>query len=92
MILNGLSWKRTEVILSFFEISSKYCILDSCVDSEGYSISSKGFFPTVVSELKSPIPVHFSLLIPKMLMLTLAISCLKLKVAQSCLILCDPMD
>ena len=28
-----------------FEIASKYCILDSFVDYEGYSISSKGFFP-----------------------------------------------
>ena len=31
-----------------FEIVPKYCILDSFVDYEGYSISSKGFFPTVV--------------------------------------------
>ena len=31
-----------------FEIVSKYCILDSLVDYEGYSISSKGFLPTVV--------------------------------------------
>ena len=31
-----------------FEIASKYCILDSCVDYDGYSISSKGFLPTVV--------------------------------------------
>ena len=31
-----------------FEITSKYCILDSLVDSEGYSIFSKGFLPTVV--------------------------------------------
>ena len=31
-----------------FEIASKYCILDSFVDYEGYSISSKGFFPIVV--------------------------------------------
>ena len=31
-----------------FEIESKYCISDSFVDCEGYSISSKGFFPTVV--------------------------------------------
>ena len=28
-----------------FEIASKYCILDSSVDHEGYSISSKGFLP-----------------------------------------------
>ena len=31
-----------------FEISSKYCISDSFVDHDGYSISSKGFLPTVV--------------------------------------------
>ena len=31
-----------------FEITSKYCILDSFVDYEGYSITSKGFLPTVV--------------------------------------------
>ena len=31
-----------------FEIVSKYCISDSFVDYEGYSISSKGFLPTVV--------------------------------------------
>ena len=31
-----------------FEIASMYCILDSLVDYDGYSISSKGFLPTVV--------------------------------------------
>ena len=31
-----------------FEIAAKYCISDSFVDSDGYSISSKGFLPTVV--------------------------------------------
>ena len=31
-----------------FEIAPKYCIPDSFVDYEGYSISSKGFLPTVV--------------------------------------------
>ena len=31
-----------------FVIASKYCISDSFVDSDGYSISSKGFWPTVV--------------------------------------------
>ena len=31
-----------------FEIVSKYCISDSFVDHNGYSISSKGFLPTVV--------------------------------------------
>ena len=31
------------------EIASKYCISDSFVDYNGYSISSKGFLPTVVN-------------------------------------------
>ena len=31
-----------------FEIASTYCILDSFVDYDGYSISSKEFLPTVV--------------------------------------------
>ena len=31
-----------------FEIASKYCISDSFVDYNGYSISSQGFLPTVV--------------------------------------------
>ena len=31
-----------------FEIAFKYCILDSPVDYEGYSISSKGVLPSVV--------------------------------------------
>ena len=31
-----------------FETAPKYYISDSFVDSEGYSISSKGFLPTVV--------------------------------------------
>ena len=63
-----------------FEMAPKYFISDSLVDYDGYSISSKGFLPTVVdiwsSELNSPILVHFSSLTPKMLMFTLAISCL----------------
>ena len=32
----------------FFEIASKYCILDFSVDHDVYSISSEGFMPTVV--------------------------------------------
>ena len=34
-----------------FEIASKYCILDSLVDYDGYSISSKGFLPTVLDTM-----------------------------------------
>ena len=61
-----------------FETASKYCILDSFADYDGYSISSEGFLAAVVdiwsSELQLPILVHFSSLIPKMSMFTLAIS------------------
>ena len=31
-----------------FETAPKYCISDSFVDYDGYSISSKGLLPTVV--------------------------------------------
>ena len=31
-----------------FETASKYCVLDSFVDHDGYSISSEGFLPAVV--------------------------------------------
>ena len=34
-----------------FEIASKYCISDSFVDYDGYSISSKGFLPRVVDKM-----------------------------------------
>ena len=63
-----------------FEIASKYCISDSFVDHDSYSISSKGFLPTVVDIMviwvKFTIPVYFSSLIPRMSTFTLAISCL----------------
>ena len=32
-----------------FEMAHKYCISDFFVDCEGYSISLKGFVPTVVN-------------------------------------------
>ena len=34
-----------------FETESKYCILDSFVDYDGYFISSKGFLATVVDRM-----------------------------------------
>ena len=49
MILNSLPFiemNRDHFVV--FEISPKYCISDSFVDYEGYSISSKGFLPTIV--------------------------------------------
>ena len=60
-----------------FEIASKYCISDSFIDYEGYSISSKGFLPAVVDIMviwvKFPHSSPSSSLIPKMLTFTLAI-------------------
>ena len=61
-----------------FETASKYCISDSLVDRDGYSISSEGFLPTVVDIMviwvKFTHSVHLSLLIPRMSTFTLAIS------------------
>ena len=50
-MFNVLPWKRTKVILVIFEVAPKYCILDFFVDYEGYSISCKGFLPTVVDTM-----------------------------------------
>jgi len=47
----GIEWFALETNRDhsvIFEIASKYCILDSFVDHDGYSISSKGSLPTVV--------------------------------------------
>ena len=74
VILNDSPWKRTEIILSILRLHPSTTFL-TLVDYEGYSISSKGSLPTVV-DINSPIAVHFSSLIPKMSMFTLAISCL----------------
>ena len=42
----ALEMKRDHSVV--FEIASKYCISDSFVDHDGYSISSEGFLPAVV--------------------------------------------
>ena len=47
----GIKWFALETNRDhsiIFEIASKYCLSDSLVDNDGYSISSKGFLPTVV--------------------------------------------
>ena len=36
---------------AFFETEINYCISDSFLDYEGYSISSKGFLPTIVDTM-----------------------------------------
>ena len=42
----GLETNRDHSVV--FEIASKYCISDSFVDYDGYTISSEGFLPIVV--------------------------------------------
>ena len=73
VMLNGLSWKWTEITLGF-EIAPKYCISNSFVDYEGYSISSKGFLSRVVAIMviwiKFAHSRSFSWLISKMLILS----------------------
>ena len=46
--IEWLALKTNRDHLVVFEIALKYSILDSFVNYEGYSISSKGFLPTVV--------------------------------------------
>ena len=48
MILNGLPWKWTEIILSFFRLHPSTAFQTLFVDYDGYSISSKRFLPTIV--------------------------------------------
>ena len=47
VILNGLPWKRTEIILLFLRCYPS-TTFRTLVDYDGYSISSKGFLPAVV--------------------------------------------
>ena len=47
--IEWFSLEMNRVHSVIFEIAPKYCISDSLVDHEGCSISSKGFFPTVVN-------------------------------------------
>ena len=46
VILNGLPQKPTEIILSFLRLHPSTAF-QTFVDHDGYSISSKGFLPTV---------------------------------------------
>ena len=50
----GIEWFALEMNRDhsvIFEIASKYCISDSLVDHDGYSISSEGFLPAVVDTM-----------------------------------------
>ena len=76
-MLNDLPWKWTEIILLFLRLhpSSAFQTLveRGLLHFLGILAHSSKYN---VTELNSPIPIHFSSLIPKMLMFTLAISCL----------------
>ena len=72
VILNGLPWKRREIILLFLKLHPSTAF-QTPVDYDGYSLSSKGFLPTVVDIMV--IWVKFthscpSSLIPKMSVFT----------------------
>ena len=47
MILNGLPWKQTGIILSLLRLYPSTAF-QTLVDYEGYSVSSKRFSPTVI--------------------------------------------
>ena len=51
MILNGFALEMTRGHSVVFEIAPKYCILNSFVDYDGYSTSSKGLLLTVVDRI-----------------------------------------
>ena len=80
----GIVWFALETDhFVVFETAYKYCILDSFVDYDGYSISSKGFLPTVADITKSYINLKYLNMI-KMNVCILDVLCL---VIQLCLIL-----
>ena len=48
IMLNGLPWKRTEIILSFLRLHPSTPFWTLLLTIEGYSISSKGFLSIVI--------------------------------------------
>ena len=50
MIVNGLPWKETEIILSFLRLPPSIAFW-TLVDYDGYSISSKGVLSEVVDKM-----------------------------------------
>ena len=47
-MMNGLPWKQTQIILSFLRLHPSTSFQTLFVDYDGYSISSKGYLPSVV--------------------------------------------
>ena len=80
VILNGLPWKQTEIILSFLRLHPSTAFQTVLLTMRATPFLRRDSCPQQKiqwsSELNSPIPVHFSSLIPKMSMFTLAMSCL----------------
>ena len=74
MILNGLPWKWTEINLSFLRLHLSTAFWTLLLTMMATPFPLRDSYPQY--ELNSPIPVHFSLPIPKMSTFTLAISCL----------------
>ena len=47
VILNGLPWNRTKIILSFWRLHPSTAVLTLLFTIRAYSIPSKGFLPTL---------------------------------------------
>ena len=80
VILNGLPWKQTEIILSFLRLHPSTAFQTVLLTMKATPFLRRDSCPQQKiqwsSELNSPMPVHFSSLIPKMSMFTVATSCL----------------
>ena len=79
LILNGLPWKRTEIILSFLRLHPSTAVWTLLLTLRTIPFLLRDSCPQWYiewsSELNQSIPVHFSSLIPRMSMSILAISC-----------------
>ena len=80
VILNGLPWKQTEIIVSFLRLQPSTAFWTFLLTMRATPFILRDSFPQQQiqwsSELNSPIPVHLSSLIHKVSMFTLGISCL----------------
>ena len=79
-MFNGLPWKQSEIILLFLRLHPGTAFLTLLLTMRATPFLLRGCYLQYQIqcsyELNSPIQVHFSLLIPKMSMFILAISCL----------------
>ena len=77
-MLNGLPWKWTKIIISFLRLhaNTAFWTLLLTMRATPFLILAHSSGYNWSFELNLPIPVHFSSLIPKLSVFTLAISCL----------------